>query len=144
MNVGFIGLGIMGAPMAGQLLAAGHKLFVNTRGQVPNEIADGGAKVCTTGVAVATNSDIIIIMVPDTPDVEKVLFGKDGVASGLSKGKIVVDMSSISPIATKDFAARVNAAGADYLERRYPAARWAQKRRPLPSWWAGRRRPLKR
>ena len=75
-----------------------------------------GAKVCTTGTAVATNADIIIIMVPDTPDVEKVLFGKDGVASGLSKGKIVVYMSSISPIATKDFAARVNKSGAEYLD----------------------------
>ena len=108
MKIGFIGLGIMGAPMAGHLLAAGHELFVNTHGVPPKAITDAGAKVCTTGTAVATNADIIIIMVPDTPDVEKVLFGKDGVASGLAKGKIVVDMSSISPIATKDFAARVN------------------------------------
>ena len=116
MKIGFIGLGIMGAPMAGHLIAAGHKLFVNTRGSVPKAIAEAGAKVCTTGAAVAANSDVIIIMVPDTPDVEKVLFGKDGVASGLSKGKIVVDMSSISPIATKHFAARVNVAGAEYLD----------------------------
>jgi len=116
MNVGFIGLGIMGAPMAGHLITAGHKLFVNTRGSVPKEITDAGAKVCTTGAAVATNSDIIIIMVPDTPDVEKVLFGKDGVASGLSKGKIVVDMSSISPVETKKFAERINAQGCQYLD----------------------------
>jgi len=116
MKIGFIGLGIMGAPMAGHLLAAGHELFVNTHGVSPKAITDAGAKVCTTGAAVAKNSDIIIIMVPDTPDVEKVLFGKDGVASGLAKGKIVVDMSSISPIATKDFAARVNETGAEYLD----------------------------
>lgn len=116
MKIGFIGLGIMGAPMAGHLLAAGHELFVNTHGVPPKAVTDAGAKVCTTGSAVAKNADIIIIMVPDTPDVEKVLFGKDGVASGLAKGKIVVDMSSISPIATKDFAARVNEAGAEYLD----------------------------
>jgi 2-hydroxy-3-oxopropionate reductase len=116
MKIGFIGLGIMGAPMAGNLLAAGHELFVNTHGVPPKSITDAGAKVCTSGTAVATNADIIIIMVPDTPDVEKVLFGKDGVAKGLAKGKIVVDMSSISPIATKDFAARVNATGAEYLD----------------------------
>jgi 2-hydroxy-3-oxopropionate reductase len=116
MKIGFIGLGIMGAPMAGHLLAAGHELFVNTHGVPPKAITDAGAKVCTTGTAVAKNANIIIIMVPDTPDVEKVLFGKDGVASGLAKGKIVVDMSSISPIATKDFAARVNETGAEYLD----------------------------
>jgi 2-hydroxy-3-oxopropionate reductase len=116
MKIGFIGLGIMGAPMAGHLIAAGHELFVNTHGVPPKAITDAGAKVCTTGTAVAKNADIIIIMVPDTPDVEKVLFGKDGVASGLAKGKIVVDMSSISPIATKDFAARVNETGAEYLD----------------------------
>jgi 2-hydroxy-3-oxopropionate reductase len=116
MKIGFIGLGIMGAPMAGHLLGAGHELFVNTHGVPPKAITDAGAKICTTGSVVAKNSDIIIIMVPDTPDVEKVLFGKDGVASGLAKGKIVVDMSSISPIATKDFAARVNVAGAEYLD----------------------------
>jgi 2-hydroxy-3-oxopropionate reductase len=116
MKIGFIGLGIMGAPMAGHLLAAGHELFVNTHGVPPKAITDAGAKVCTTGSGVAKNSDIIIIMVPDTPDVEKVLFGRDGVASGLAKGKIVVDMSSISPIATKDFATRVNETGADYLD----------------------------
>lgn len=116
MNVGFIGLGIMGAPMAGHLLAAGHSLYVNTRSAAPKAITDAGATVCGTGADVARNSEIIIIMVPDTPDVERVLFSKGGVAEGLSKGKIVVDMSSISPIATKDFAARVNAAGADYLD----------------------------
>ena len=116
MNVGFIGLGIMGAPMAGHLLAAGHKLFVNTRSKCPADLTQGGAIVCETPAAVAKNSEVVIIMVPDTPDVEKVLFGKGGVAEGLSKGKLVIDMSSISPIATRDFARRVNALGADYLD----------------------------
>ena len=116
MNIGFIGLGIMGAPMAGHLLAAGHKLFVNTHGVPPKPIMDAGAKPCATGADVAKSSEVTIIMVPDTPDVEKVLFNRGGVAEGLSKGKIVVDMSSISPIATKEFATRVNATGADYLD----------------------------
>ncbi len=116
MNVGFIGLGIMGAPMAGHLLAAGHKLFVNTRSKCPADIKQGGATICETAAAVAKNSEVVIIMVPDTPDVEKVLFGKGGVAEALSKGKLVIDMSSISPIATRDFAKRVNALGADYLD----------------------------
>ncbi len=116
MKIGFIGLGIMGAPMAGHLLAAGHELFVNTYGPVPKALTEAGATACSSGVEVAKSSEIIIVMVPDTPDVEKVLFNKSGVAEGLSKGKIVVDMSSISPIATKDFAARVNATGAEYLD----------------------------
>src|SRR5213078_2766572 len=76
----------------------------------------GGATICETAAAVARNSEVVIIMVPDTPDVEKVLFDRGGVAEGLSKGKLVIDMSSISPIATKDFAKRVNALGADYLD----------------------------
>ena len=116
MNIGFIGLGIMGAPMAGHLLAAGHKLFVNTHGVPPKPITDAGAKPCATGAEVAKTSEVTIIMVPDTPDVDKVLFNKGGVAEGLSKGKIVVDKSSISPNATKEFATRVNATGADYLD----------------------------
>ncbi|MGB8316388.1 MAG: NAD(P)-binding domain-containing protein, partial [Aestuariivirga sp.] len=74
MNIGFIGLGIMGAPMAGHLIAAGHKLFVNTRSAAPKIITDAGATACGTGAEVARNSEIIFIMVPDTPDVEKVLF----------------------------------------------------------------------
>ena len=106
----------MGAPMAGHLLAAGHKLFVNTRSKCPADLTQGGAIVCESPAAVAKNSEVVIIMVPDTPDVEKVLFGKGGVAEGLSKGKLVIDMSSISPIATRDFARRVNALGADYLD----------------------------
>jgi 2-hydroxy-3-oxopropionate reductase len=115
-NVGFIGLGIMGAPMAGHLQAGGHKLFVNTIGAVPAALVEGGATVCASGTEVARQADIVIVMVPDTPDVETVLFGAGGVAEGISAGKVVVDMSSISPIETKRFAARIKALGADYLD----------------------------
>jgi 2-hydroxy-3-oxopropionate reductase len=116
MKLGFIGLGIMGAPLAGHLRAAGHELHVNTHGKVPQALLDAGVKVCDNGAAVARAADIVFTMVPDTPDVEKVLFGAEGVASGLSKGKTVVDMSSISPIATKEFAKRIGELGCDYLD----------------------------
>jgi len=116
MNLGFIGLGIMGAPMAGHLIAAGHQLFVNTHGKVPESIASTSAKACATGKEVAERADIVFVMVPDTPDVAAVLFNENGVASGLSKGKLVVDMSSISPIETKAFAKRINELGCDYLD----------------------------
>jgi len=116
LKLGFIGLGIMGAPMASHLAAAGHELFINTRSKVPEELANSSAISCASPSDVAKKADIIFIMVPDTPDVEKVLFGESGVAQGLTKGKIVVDMSSISPIATKDFAKRINDLGCEYLD----------------------------
>jgi 2-hydroxy-3-oxopropionate reductase len=116
LKLGFIGLGIMGAPMCGHLIAAGHQLFVHTRSKVPADIAASSATQCTSARGVAERADIVFLMLPDTPDVEKVLFGEQGVAAGLSKGKIVVDMSSISPIATKDFAARIAAIGCAYLD----------------------------
>ncbi len=116
LRLGFIGLGIMGAPMAGHLIAAGHTVFVHTRGRVPPAIAESRATLCTTARGVAERADIVFTMVPDTPDVEAVLFSADGVAAGLSAGKTVVDMSSISPIATKDFAQRIAALGCDYLD----------------------------
>jgi 2-hydroxy-3-oxopropionate reductase len=115
-KVGFIGPGIMGAPMAANLLRGGHQLFVHGRSSVPASLTEAGATRCASGQAVAEQSEIIFIMVPDTPDVERVLFGENGVASGLGKGQIVVDMSSISPIATKEFAAKINALGSKYLD----------------------------
>ncbi|MGA0032673.1 MAG: 2-hydroxy-3-oxopropionate reductase [Burkholderiales bacterium] len=115
-NVGFIGLGIMGKPMALNLIKGGHTLFLNSRSGVPKELTDAGGKACASAKEVAQKADIIITMVPDTPDVEKVLFGADGVAEGLSKGKTVVDMSSISPIATKEYAAKINKLGCDYVD----------------------------
>ena len=116
LKLGFVGLGIMGAPMAGHLIKAGHDVFVTTRSKVPDEIAQSAATQCKTPAEVAQHADIIFTMVPDTPDVEKVLFGEHGIASGLSKGKLVVDMSSISPIQTKEFAKKINALGCDYLD----------------------------
>jgi 2-hydroxy-3-oxopropionate reductase len=115
-KVGFIGPGIMGAPMAANLLRGGHQLFVHGRSSVPAALTEAGATRCASGQAVAEQSEIIFIMVPDTPDVELVLFGEKGVASGLGEGQIVVDMSSISPIATKEFAAKINALGSKYLD----------------------------
>ena len=115
-DLGFIGLGTMGAPMAGHLQAGGHRLFVHTRSAVPDQLKSAGAVVCGSGKEVAQQADIIFVMVPDTPDVEKVLFGAGGVAEGLRPGKVVVDMSSISPIETKAFAKRVNELGCDYLD----------------------------
>jgi len=116
MKLGFIGLGIMGTPMAGHLRAAGHDLFVSTRSKLPQALLDAGAVACKNAAEVARQADIVFMMVPDTPDVQAVLFGKDGVAEGLSAGKTVVDMSSISPIETKAFAKRINEMGCDYLD----------------------------
>ncbi len=113
-KIGFIGLGIMGAPMAEKLIAGGHTLYAFSHGTIPQSL--NHAVVCTDAKDVAEHSDIIIIMVPDTPHVEDVLFASKGVAAGLSRGKIVVDMSSISPVATKDFAKRINALGCEYLD----------------------------
>lgn len=116
MNIGFIGLGIMGKPMAEHLIKGGHTLFLHSRSGVPDELAKAGGTACKTAAEVASSAEVIITMVPDTPDVEKVLFGEHGVADGLSKGKTVIDMSSISPIATRDFAGRVGKLGADYVD----------------------------
>src|SRR5688572_29248032 len=116
MNIGFIGLGVMGRPMAGHLIDAGHVVSLYRVKDVSQPLVDKGGKAVDSPRAVAEASDVIILMVPDTPDVESVLFGKDGVAEGLQKGKLVIDMSSISPVATKKFAERVETLGADYLD----------------------------
>ena len=115
-NIGFIGLGIMGAPMAGHLIAAGYKTFLFSRSGVPQALTAAGGIACTSAAEVARQADIIIAMVPDTPHVEAVLFGKDGVASTITAGKVFVDMSSISPVATKEFAQRLAALGAHYVD----------------------------
>lgn len=115
MKIGFIGLGIMGLPMAENLRKAGHEVAVPERASLKPE-ARAAFTVLADATAVAAASEVVILMVPDTPDVERVLFGPAGVAAGLSAGKLVIDMSSISPTATKDFAARVNALGCDYLD----------------------------
>lgn len=114
--IGFIGLGIMGAPMAGHLLAAGHTVQLHTRSKVPDALLAAGGLACDSAQQVAERADIVFLMLPDTPDVAAVLFGEGGVAAGLSEGKTVVDMSSISPVETKAFAARINALGCDYVD----------------------------
>jgi 2-hydroxy-3-oxopropionate reductase len=116
MNIGFIGLGVMGRPMAGHLIAAKHNLFLHRVKEASQSLVDQGGVALDSARAVAEKADVIILMLPDTPDVEAVLFGADGVAAGLGKGKLVIDMSSISPVATKDFAKRINALGCDYLD----------------------------
>jgi 2-hydroxy-3-oxopropionate reductase len=116
MDIGFIGLGIMGRPMAGHLIEGGHRLFVPERSSTPADLIERGAVVCAHAEEIARAADIVITMLPDTPDVATVLFGSHGVAAGLTPGKVVVDMSSISPIETKSFAERINALGCDYLD----------------------------
>ncbi|KIO49657.1 2-hydroxy-3-oxopropionate reductase [Nitrosospira sp. NpAV] len=116
MDIGFIGLGIMGKPMAGHLINGGHALFLHSRSGVPQELLEQGGETCFSPREVAQKAGIIITMLPDTPDVERVLFGENGVAEGLTPGKIVVDMSSISPIETRVFAARINQLGCDYVD----------------------------
>ena len=116
-NLGFIGLGIMGKPMAGHLLAAGNTVHVyDVVAASIKEVAGKGGVACQSSKEVAQKSDIIFMMVPDTPDVEAALFGKDGVAEGVKSGSIVVDMSSISPIATKEFAKKLAAMGVKMLD----------------------------
>lgn len=114
MKVGFIGLGVMGVPMASHLMAAGHELFIYGRRGCPEPLQ--GATMCANSAEVARNSEVTIVMVPDTPDVEAVLFGENGVAAGIQPGTLVIDMSSISPVATKTFAARIAEKGADYVD----------------------------
>src|ERR1700751_528400 len=128
-NVGFIGLGIMGVPMALNLQKGGHQLFLHSRSGVKEKaLLDGGGTECASPAEVARKAEFIITMLPNTPDVEMVLFGEKGVAAGLTtatdasegasggKGKLVIDMSSISPLATKTFAARIGELGATYLD----------------------------
>ena len=115
-KVGFIGLGIMGAPMAGHLIKAGHEVYMFSRSGVPDALVEAGGKACASGKEVARNADIVITMVPDTPHVAAVLFDADGVADGLTPGKVIVDMSSISPVETKQFAERINALSCDYVD----------------------------
>ena len=115
MKIAFIGLGIMGRPMALNLKAAGHEIFVPERGSLTPELR-AAATVCADAAAAAAAAEVVITMVPDTPDVAAVLFGPRGVAEGVKKGSLVIDMSSISPTATRDYAARIEAAGCQWLD----------------------------
>jgi 2-hydroxy-3-oxopropionate reductase len=115
-KIGFVGLGIMGAPMAGRLLAAGHEIFAYDAKALPTELAAKGVTRCASSKDAAACCEIFIIMVPDTPHVAAVLFGENGAAEGLSRGKIVVDMSSISPVETKQYGAKIEARGCEDLD----------------------------
>ncbi len=115
-KIGFIGLGIMGRPMALNLINGGHTLYAHSRSGVPQALTAAGATACASPREVAQQAEVVITMVPDTPHVAEVLFGDDGVAQGLSRGRIVVDMSSISPLETKKFAQKINDLGCEYLD----------------------------
>ncbi|GAB4356146.1 MAG: 2-hydroxy-3-oxopropionate reductase [Gammaproteobacteria bacterium] len=116
-KIGFIGTGIMGRHMAQHLQNGGHQLYLwQHRSPLPESLIEGGAFVCKTRRELAEQAEVIITIVPDTPHVADVLFGEEGVAAGLSPGKLVIDMSSISPIETKEFAAKIASAGCDYLD----------------------------
>jgi 2-hydroxy-3-oxopropionate reductase len=116
-QIGFIGLGLMGRPMAGHLVSRGHRVTVHSRSQAPvDALVAAGAAAATTPADVARQSEVVITMLPDTPDVEIVLTGADGVLAGLRRGAVVVDMSSISPVATRRLAALVAAAGGTMLD----------------------------
>lgn len=116
-KIGFIGTGIMGKPMAQNLQKAGHSLFLSTHHDAaPADLLEAGAIALANPKEVAQEAEFIIVMVPDTPQVEDVLFRKDGIAEGVGPNKVVIDMSSISPTATKGFAEKIKATGAQYLD----------------------------
>lgn len=117
MIIGFVGTGIMGAPMAAHLQNGGHQLLLHRhRSPLPEDLVARGARVASSLAELAREAEAIITMLPDTPDVEQALFGDEGIAAGLGSGKLLIDMSSISPIATKGFAERIAALGADYVD----------------------------
>ncbi len=116
MRIGFIGLGVMGRPMAGHLIAAGHELALHRVKEASRGLVEAGGTEAQSARAAAEGAEAVILMLPDTPDVEEVLFGADGVAQGIGPGALVIDMSSISPVATKAFAARIEEQGALWLD----------------------------
>ena len=116
MKIGFIGLGVMGRPMAAHLIAAGHEVALNRVKPVSQHLVEAGGKAASSARDAVKDAEVVILMLPDTPDVEAILFGPEGIADAISPGTLVVDMSSISPVATKDFAARIAAKGGDYLD----------------------------
>lgn len=116
MEIGFIGLGVMGRPMAEHLIAAGHSLHLSHVKPASEHLVEKGGKSANSAREVAERSEVVILMLPDTPDVENVLFGDDGVAESLMPGSLVIDMSSISPVETKVFAERIRKQGSDYLD----------------------------
>jgi len=116
-NIGFIGLGVMGKPMAKHLVSAGHRLTVHNRSRgAVDELVAAGAAAAASPVEVARAADVVITMLPDTPDVERVIAGDNGVLAGLKKGAVVIDMSSVSPVATERLAKMVADQGGAMLD----------------------------
>jgi len=121
MNIGFIGPGIMGGPMALNLMKGGHKLWLYARrAEAMKKLVDAGATACASAAEVGRHADVIFLIVSDTPDVESVIFGEHGIAPGIIKaarsGSVIVDMSTISPTATKVFAERLAKQGIAMLD----------------------------
>ncbi len=139
-KIGFVGLGIMGTPMAQNLIKGGHELYLYSIPGVPKALVSAGGTACASGKEVAGKGDIIIVMVPDTPHVKAALFDENSIAAGLSKGKTVVDMSSISPLETKEFARRSTNSAATTWTRRSPAVKSAPRPRACRSWSVARKR----
>ncbi|MCY4355665.1 MAG: NAD(P)-dependent oxidoreductase [Truepera sp.] len=117
MNIGFIGMGTMGAPMAGRLIEAGHDLTIHNRTRAREEaLAERGAARASSPKEAAAGTDLVITMVSDTPDVEAVILGPDGAIHGMKEGAVLVDMSTISPTATREIARALEAKGVDMLD----------------------------
>ncbi len=139
-KIGFIGLGIMGTPMARHLQDAGHQLFTSRFNPPPRqELIDNGLQILETPKAVAEECDTIILMLPDTPQVAEVIFGEGGAIGGLGKGKLLIDMSSISLSRQKSSQRRSAQPAVNMSMRRFPAARSARRMPASPSWLAARR-----
>jgi 2-hydroxy-3-oxopropionate reductase len=116
-RVGFVGLGIMGKPMATNLMDAGYKLTVHNRSpEKANELGEAGASVANSPKEVAENADIIITMLPDSPQVSEVVAGEEGVLEGITEGSLIVDMSTISPVVTEELSEAVKEKGASMLD----------------------------
>lgn len=117
MKIGFLGLGIMGRPMALNTLKAGHEVVVwARRAESMLPLAEAGARIATSPAEVARQVDVVISMVADAPDVEQVMLGESGVASGAQAGLVAVDMSTIAPAAAKDIAAKMKARGIEFVD----------------------------
>ncbi|MDJ0269223.1 MAG: NAD(P)-dependent oxidoreductase [Aigarchaeota archaeon] len=115
--VGFIGLGLMGKPMAKRILSAGYRMVVHSRSSPPvEELANLGAEKASSPKEVAEKAEIIIMMLPDSPDVRKVVLGENGIAEGASPGSIVIDMSTVSPIVEVEIAEELRKKGVEYLD----------------------------
>lgn len=117
MKVGFVGLGIMGKPMCKNILKAGYEVTAYDLNEAAvNEVAEAGAKKASSGKEVAEKSDVVITMLPNSPHVNAALFDENGIAQGLSEGKAVIDMSSISPVASREFNEKLCKIGVDFLD----------------------------